>query len=69
MALVEIASFYDIASAAMARGRLAAEGIESVLFDEGLAGLGLGMMAPARLMVDETDRVDAQALLSSENGE
>lgn len=64
MALVEIDSFPDRMIAEIARGRLAAEGIESVLFDGGVAGLGLGGLMPARLMVDEADQ--ARALRSLE---
>jgi hypothetical protein len=63
MALVEIASFPDPLAAQMARARLAAEGIDSVLFDAGLSSLGLGGMVPARLMVGEDDRADAERLL------
>jgi len=66
MALVEIATFHDMISASLARGRLAAEGIQSVLFDQGIAGLGLGMMTPVRLMVAEEDRDDAEAVFSQD---
>ncbi|WP_324748889.1 DUF2007 domain-containing protein [Sphingomonas sp. LY54] len=69
MALVEIALFYDSMSAGMARARLAAEGIETILFDQGVAGLGLGMLAPMRLMVEERDRAEAAALLSPDTDE
>ena len=64
MALVELAVFHSPLGAAMARGRLAAEGIETVLFDGGLSSLGLGLMAPARLMVEEEDLEDAKAVLA-----
>lgn len=64
MALVEAAIFHDPVGGALARARLAAGGIESVLFDTGLSGLGLGAMIPARLMVDEEDLENAQSLLS-----
>jgi hypothetical protein len=63
MALVEIALFQDTLVAEMARARLASEGIEAVVFGAGLASLGLGAMAPARLMVDESDRNTAKAVL------
>ena len=66
MALVEIALFHDPLAAAMARGRLAADGIEAVLFDGGLSSLGLGMMAPARLMVEEEDFEAAEAILAED---
>ena len=66
MALVEIESFPDRTIAEMARGRLAADGIEAILFDSGLAGLGLGGLTPARLMVDEVDRTRAEAALRAD---
>ncbi len=64
MPLVEIETFPSHTVAEMARGMLAAQGIEAVLFDSGLASLGLGGLTPVRLMVDEADRVDAERLLS-----
>ena len=64
MALVEIASFSDPLAAAIARGRLAAEGIQAVLFDAGLSSLGLGAMTPARLMVDDEDLDEARRILA-----
>jgi hypothetical protein len=66
MALVEIDSFPDRIIAEIARGRLAAEGIEAVLFDGGVAGLGLGGLLPARLMVDEADKALALRSLATE---
>jgi hypothetical protein len=68
MALVEIASFSDPVAAQIACGHLAAEGIEAIVFDAGLSGLGLGNMTPARLMVDEDDRIRAERLLSAADG-
>ena len=65
MALVEVASFPDPIAAQLARGRLAAEGIESVLFDAGLSSLGIGALTPTRLMVDESDRTEAERLLQA----
>jgi len=64
MALVEVETFPDHTVAEMARGMLAAEGIVSVLFDSGLASLGLGRMTPVRLMVDEGDKRRAEQLLA-----
>lgn len=64
MALVEIETFPNHTIAEMARGMLAAEGIEAVLFDSGLASLGLGGLTPARLMVQEADRRRAERLLA-----
>ena len=69
MALVEVALFYDSMSAGLARARLAAEGVEAILFDQGVAGLGLGMLTPIRLMVEESDRAEAEALLSPDRDE
>jgi hypothetical protein len=66
MALVEIAVFHSPLAAAMARSRLAADGIDTVLFDGGLSSLGLGMMAPARLMVDEEELEAAREILSED---
>lgn len=64
MALVEIAAFQDPIAASLARGRLESEGISAILFDAGLASLGLGSMTPARLMVEESDREAATRLIS-----
>jgi hypothetical protein len=64
MALVELATFHDVMAAEMARARLAAAGIPSLLFDAGVSSLGLGAMTPVRLMVDEEDRGEAKRLLS-----
>jgi hypothetical protein len=65
MALVEIAFFQNGIEAEIVRGRLASEGIEAVLFDAGLASLGLGAMTPVRLLVDEEDEAAAKRLLAS----
>ena len=69
MALVEVALFDDRMAAELARGALAADGISAILFDAGIAGLGLGLMTPARLMVDESDEDAARRLLSQDRGE
>ena len=66
MALVELATFNDPISAEIARGRLSAEGIESVLFDAGFSSLGIGGLTPARLMVLDEDRAAAENILSAE---
>ena len=65
MALVELAVFPDAIAAQIARARLASEGIEAVLFDAGLSSLGLGGIAPARLMVDESDLAEAERALEA----
>ena len=69
MALVEIALFHDRIAAEIARGALVAQGIDAILFDAGMAGLGLGMMAPVRLMVEAADEDAADALLSRDGAE
>ena len=69
MALVELAIFHDPISAEIVRGRLASEGIETVLFGAGLASLGLGTMTPVRLMIEEADKEAARRLLSQDGGE
>jgi hypothetical protein len=63
---MELATFHDPVAAEMLRFRLAADGIEAVLFGAGLASLGLGTMSPARLMVDEDDLEDAKAILAED---
>jgi hypothetical protein len=68
VALVEIESFADPAIADMAHGRLAVDGIDSVLFGAGLASLGFGVIAPVRLMVEARDRVRAERLLADPAG-
>ncbi len=63
MPLVEVASFQNPIAGEVARARLAADGIEAVLFGGGLASLGLGAMTPARLMVEQSDLEAAAAIL------
>ncbi len=63
MALIELATFHDRIEAEIVRGRLVSEGIEAILFDAGLSSLGLGGLAPARLMVEEEDRAAAERAL------
>ncbi|WP_298688235.1 DUF2007 domain-containing protein [uncultured Sphingomonas sp.] len=65
MALVEIETFPDHAIAQMARGLLVSHGIDVILFDGGVASLGLGGLAPVRLMVDARDQSIAQRLLAN----
>ena len=62
--LVELAIFHDPVSAEIVRGRLASEGVETVLFGAGLASLGLGTMSPVRLMVEEEERLLAERILA-----
>ncbi|HEX8261945.1 MAG TPA: DUF2007 domain-containing protein [Allosphingosinicella sp.] len=64
MALVEAARFYNSVEGSLARARLAAEGIESVLFDTEMNWGGLDGVVPVRLMVDEDDYLLARRCLS-----
>lgn len=63
MPLVQLAEYQDRIAADVARLTLAAHGIEAFIFDGGMASLGLGYMTPARLMVDEADKAQAERLL------
>ncbi len=50
----------------MAQDRLAAEGVESVLFDAGMNLVELtGLIAPVRLMVIDEDLVEARRVLTA----
>ena len=66
MALVQVARFDNRMAAEIARGRLASQGLPAILFDDGLASLGIGSLTPVRLMVDEGDLELAQTLLAGE---
>ncbi len=63
MSLVELGTFHDRFEAEIVRGRLLADGVEAVLFDGGLHH-AFGGTWPVRLMVDETDRAQAERLLA-----
>lgn len=65
MALVLAANFYNSFEAGNARALLAANGIESVLFDVEMSWEGLGGLIPIRLMVLDEDLADARAILDS----
>ncbi len=64
MALVEAARFDNRIAAELARLNLGAEGIEAILFDAEMHSFGFGPIMPVRLMVDEEDVEDAQAVLA-----
>ena len=64
MALVPLAEFSDQIAADVARLTLAAAGIEAVVFDSGMASLGLGGITPARLMVAESDCARARQIIN-----
>jgi hypothetical protein len=63
MSLKAIAEYSDRIEAEMARLTLGAEGIDAHIFDGGMAGLGLGFMTPARLMVLPEDAARARMVL------
>lgn len=60
MALIELTRFPNRITAEIARSRLAADGIASVMFDEGFAALGLEPLSSIRLMIDDADERDAR---------
>jgi len=65
MALVLAERFYTASEGQIVRGRLAAEGVESYLFDTGMNLVELGgIAAPVRLMVDEEDLVRTRRILA-----
>ena len=64
MALVEVQRLTNSFEAGMARARLAAEDIDSFLFDFNVGTEGPGFLA-IRLMVDEDDLDDARRILES----
>lgn len=64
MALVLLKTFESRMEAEIVRGRLASEGIPAILFDDGLASLGIGSLTPVRMMVDEADEQAAEMLLA-----
>ena len=66
MALVELAKFYNVFEASLAKGRLDAEEIGSVLFDTEMNWGGLDGVVPVRLMVDEDDLVSARRILDDQ---
>lgn len=65
MALVELARYDSRIEAEIVRGKLEANGIFAVLFDDGLSSLGIGSLTPVRLMVDDEDEERAQQLLEN----
>lgn len=66
MALVELARFQTKVQADLARLLLEAEGLEVMLFDEGMNDMGLGSIMPIRLMVLEEEYDSAAAALADE---
>ena len=64
MALVELAKYFDRFEADLVRVRLAAAGIECILFDVEMSWIGSAV--PIRLMVDEEDKEEAAAILAED---
>jgi hypothetical protein len=65
MGLVMAERFYTASEAQIVQGRLAAEGVESYLFDTGINLVEVGgIAAPVRLMVQEEDLVRARRTLA-----
>ncbi|MBB4632137.1 DUF2007 domain-containing protein [Sphingosinicella soli] len=63
MPLVMVREYSDRIEADVARLALESADIPAVLFDAGMASLGLGPITSARLMVDETDLDRARQIL------
>ena len=61
--VVEAASFPTRVAADLARLYLESEGVEAVLFDADIQGLGWGSMVPVRVMVLDKDLARARRLL------
>ena len=64
MALICLKTFYDRGEAELVRSRLEADGIESVLFDDGIASLIGGGVSGVRVMVLDEDEAVARSLLN-----
>jgi len=64
MPLVVLETLFDRYEAEIIRSRLAAEGIESVLFDEGIASLIGAGLSGVRVMVLDEDEAPARRLLN-----
>jgi hypothetical protein len=65
MALVELGNYPTAMEAAMVRGRLQVEGIDSVAFDGGMnIADGAGWVIPVRVMVLDEDLEVARAIIA-----
>ncbi|HEX9946784.1 MAG TPA: DUF2007 domain-containing protein, partial [Allosphingosinicella sp.] len=64
MALVQAGRFYDSLAAGAAQSLLTDARIDSFIFDMGMTLQAVGFAVPVRLMVDEDDLENAQALLT-----
>ncbi len=66
MSLVEAARYANSLDAGVAHGRLEAEGLHCVLFDEGFSSVeGVGAFIPVRLMVLDDEFDQASQILES----
>jgi len=65
MPLICLKTFYDRGEAELVRGLLEAGGVDSVLFDDGIASLIGGGVSGVRLMVLDEDEAMARALLNN----
>ena len=68
MALVQAGRFYDSLAAGAAQSLLTDARIDSFIFDMGMTLQAVGFAVPVRLMVDEDDLENAQALLTAADG-
>ncbi|HYG30560.1 MAG TPA: DUF2007 domain-containing protein [Allosphingosinicella sp.] len=66
MALVAVATYYNSFEAGIARSRLEADGIPSILFDFNSSMEGASFLVPIRLMVDEEDVEEAARILAED---
>lgn len=65
MALVELGNYPNAMEAAMVRGRLQVEGIDSVAFDGGMnIADGAGWVIPVRVMVLDEDLEIARGIIA-----
>jgi hypothetical protein len=63
MALIELARFYNSFEGSIVRSALAAQGIDSILFDTEMNWGGLDGVVPVRLMVDDDDLALARRVM------
>jgi hypothetical protein len=68
VALVQAGRFYDSLAAGAAQSLLTDARIDSFIFDMGMTLQAVGFAVPVRLMVDEDDLENAQALLTAADG-
>ena len=64
--LVELAAFQNKVEADLARLLLESAGLKPMLFDEGMNYIGLGPIMPIRLMVPQSEYLEAAEILAEE---